>query len=914
MHQGPGRVTEKDRDFVSWMVPGKWRAPQQHVDIIERQRLIDVMQQGQDRSLILINGPAGFGKTTLLRQWQQYCCERKQQVAWLTLDESDSDTRVLLCYLITALSAVGIELGRLPLLAEQGLADSPPSSVMGQLLNALSQQQGSEQIVLILDDFQRLQSKDATQLVNFLLLHMPPKMQLVIGCRNRPDLDLGLLRSQGRLLEIDADGLRFSTPEIRSLFGKQLTNEQFSQLHSKTEGWPVTLQLLRQSLEQGADSNQIIEAYSGTTDYLSEYLRQAIWQDCSCEVQRFLLETSILEQFDAGLAGAVSSVDNGFALIQANRSLSALLIPLDEHGSSLRYHHLFADFLLGLLNEQAVIEKPVLYLRASNWSEQQGKLLEAVRYAGLANDFERAASLIEFAGGWALILYGGIGFLRQLLNCIPDTAIALHPRLQVAKGYLCQKDGQIKLARTYLDAAFDNPVLNSYDTKALKQFDRDSASVLILQNTYEDNLTDSYDHLARSRKRIPEEDALFHGVSSCACALNMMAEAHFEKGIAHVRTAVQQMRKADSVLGTNYCYLHLGTLAFYQGQFRQADAYFAEAQAMADENFGSDSGLKYLADILLFALRDWQAFPQEDTERFLHALQHVEQFDGWYEIYVAAYEVLLWQCIADNDVDLLRTLIQRSQAIVKERNSPRMQIFVASCELLLALLDKDELAGEQALRQYGNQHPHLLNPDRWNEKPIHWRPLQHFGIVLARWYRFRGDIDLARTSLEALEAQCKQLICPPLLVTALVQRAELEFEAKNNREATQFLYEAATLAWPENIKRPFLRCNQLLAMVSACQVFQQHSSIDRLALNFLQQCVQQAKRMRSEHLAKQELLSGREMEALLLLAEGLSNKEIARDLDMTVHTVKFHLKNIYNKLGVTKRTNAVLAAREQGLL
>jgi LuxR family maltose regulon positive regulatory protein len=585
--------------------------------------------------------------------------------------------------------------------------------------------------------------------------------------------------------------------------------------------------------------------------------------------------------------------------------LATLLVPLDQQKHFLRYHHLFADFLREQLLQRYPEQVKPLHLAASRWFEQDNNLMEAVRHACLAKDYANAANLIENAGGWELILYGGIGFLRRLLQYIPEIQLKAHPRLQVAKAYLCQKEGAISVARNYLEQAHVSPSLSQIDFQhKRKAFERDIAIVEVLQSNYEDDFSVSSKHL--SLRQVRSDDSIFNGVLNCSLALFMMAEAEFEQGVQYVQQAVRSMRQADSILGTNYCYLHLGVLSFYQGKLRQTGAYFQEAQAMADENFGSDSGLKYLADLLIFSLRDWQGEVDQGLEAFENALSHIENFDGWYEVYIAAYELLLIRAVQDKNIEKINLLCLRCQRVVDERINPRLAIFVDCCRLHIALISADELQGQRILHQYQG----LLKAEQAQD----WRPLQYLSSAAAQWFMQQKDFNSAEQCLQTLEENCRKTGALCFLVSGLVLRAELEFRRKQLPRAARYLFAAAELAWPENIMRPFICNDCIIALIAASEGLSHDQTVDRLSLNFLKQCSAKARKLRKRTLGQQTILSHREMEVLLKLEVGLTNKEIARALEMTEHTVKFHLKNMFVKLDVDKRAKAVISARALGLL
>ncbi|MCF8475086.1 MAG: LuxR C-terminal-related transcriptional regulator [Emcibacter sp.] len=900
---------EKSDDTGNWLISAKWMPPRYHVSVIRRARLINLLDSSLKHNICLVTAPAGFGKTTLLSQWRKNILARNITVAWLTLDETDGDVNNFLCYIIFSLIAAGLDLGRLEMLAEQGLSDTSPRSCLGLLLTKISEY--NDGVVLIFDDYHRVKTPEIDHLMDDLLDNMPDNFHVVINSRERPQFDLSKLRSMGQLIEFSPEELRFDQFEMKEVLPIGLTEGQYASLLDKTEGWPVALQLASQLIASGGDKDQIIKSFSGKTEHLAEYLSEQIMNKCSEEMQEFLIKTSILERVNNSLAFTVCGIKNGFEKLEKTGSINALFVPIDDERKWLRYHHLFSEFLKEKLRQRYPDEILDLYLKASTWFEAENNLNEAVRYACLAKNYERAAEMIEKAGGWELILYGGIGFLRSLLRYIPEEHYKDYPRLQIARAYLYQKEGKIREARNYIELARCNPTLQANDFKKnLKAFNRDFKTLEILQVTYEDSYSsNNRQQLLDYIKKVDPTDALSLGVIYCALTLISECQGLFDKGLTYIHDGIRSMRQASSVLGLNYCYIHIGQLCFYKGNLRQSEAYFREAQHMADENFGSDSGLKYTADISLFSLKDWRGEMGDDLQHFEAVLSHAEDFDGWFEIYIGAFELLLSRACQEIKNEPLEILRDRCQKVAEERTIERLAVFVECCNLIIATRENNALEAERILFKVQK----YITPKNWKSDSSLWRPYHYMGLAAAKWFIKSQDYDKARLLLEDLADCCHTIGAHCFIISVLVTQADLEYQCNMMGVASDYLFDAAAMAWPENIVRPFTDNENIVHIISATNGVRREKNIDRLALNFLQKCAEKVKKVKKNALSQQNILSSREMEVLIELQRGLSNKEIARALEMTEHTVKFHLKNIFPKLGVDKRARAIIAAQEMGL-
>ncbi|MEM9485714.1 MAG: helix-turn-helix transcriptional regulator, partial [Cyanobacteria bacterium P01_F01_bin.116] len=316
----------------------KWSANQ-----ISRPRLLNRIYP--ERKLTLVSAPAGFGKTTLLAEWVSAVPTRA--VAWVSLDQSDNDPAVFWTYLLTALQKVQ------PSLSERALSllqsSQPPTieSILMTLLNEITTVK--EDIVLILDDYHRIDTQAIHSGIGFLLTHLPPQMHLSLSSRADPPLSLARLRSHGELTELRVSDLRF-TPEEAAAFlnqgmGLEISAADVSALEQRTEGWIAGLQLAALSLQGREDIADFVAAFSGDDRYIVDYLLEEVLQRQPDRVRRFLLQTAILERLNGSLCDAVTGQNGGQGMLETLERGNLFIIPLDNKRQWYRYHHLFADVL-----------------------------------------------------------------------------------------------------------------------------------------------------------------------------------------------------------------------------------------------------------------------------------------------------------------------------------------------------------------------------------------------------------------------------------------------------------------------------------------------------------------------------------------------------------------------------------------
>ena len=376
--------------------------PQSRYKVVLRQHLIERLNDGlcrdkdQNRKLTLISAPAGFGKTTLVVVWVRQC---ETPAAWLSLDEGDNDLTRFLTYLVAALQTIDEHLGD----SVVGMLQSPqqPSSdlILTALFNEVANHSGD--FILVLDDYHVIDSKAVDDALTFLLEHLPPQMHLVITTREDPNLPLARLRARDQLTELRATDLRFTPAEaaefLNQVMGLNLSAEEVAALEARTEGWIAGLQLAALSMQGHQDVPGFIQAFAGDNRYIVDYLVEEVLQRQPEPVRNFLLQTSILDRLNGPLCDAVTGQQEGKARLEALERGNFFVVPLDDKRHWYRYHHLFADVLrVHLMAEQPDLVA-ALHRRASEWYEQNGSAADAIRHALAAEDFERAADLVELA-------------------------------------------------------------------------------------------------------------------------------------------------------------------------------------------------------------------------------------------------------------------------------------------------------------------------------------------------------------------------------------------------------------------------------------------------------------------------------------------------------------------------------------
>ena len=895
-----------------WVLRGKLRPPLRHLSLIDRPGLIAALDELLSYQIFIIVAPAGYGKTTLLAQWREHLAVTGIKTGWLSLDGQDKDPFRFLCYAVFALTEAGIDLGQLEMLAEQGLSELTLEAALVSFLAGV--EASDERIILILDDYHRPGSEVIDQLLDKMIENSPSNFHLIVSSRQRPHFSVAHLCATGLGVEIDAETLQFSEPEIQQVLGDIKDIKLVEYLKTTTEGWPVAVQLARLAYNQDQFPGGSPTPAMGREGHIAAFLSEQVFQGLRDELRIFLTRTAILDQFNPELANAVYGGQASWRLLQELNDLSALIVALDEEDDWYRYHHLFAEYLVNQLKEREPDRIAQLHTNASLWFEQDGDTLQAVRHAAMADDLARAATLIEVNGGWELILFGGIGHLRNLLNLIPTQHLSSFPRLQIAMSYLLIKTGDISAARAYYDQACAQFQSKVGTVASPAAFERDALNIGAMLSVYQDEEIPAGLLPARGLQVLPsgDPDSLTNGMLACRYAAQEIYTGQFNVARETIREAMQHMRQSDSVLGLNYCYIHAAVNDFHQCNINQAVANARESSALAADNFGSDSGLKSLSDVILVSLLFWtNQLTDAEWAGFKAAFEHVSRHDGWFEIYAWALETQVHKYLLQGDYEATGRCIEQTRWLAQSRSIERLEQHTESMELLLALQQGNKQRQDTIARRLAKQLPVGF----WRKRHFYWRNYLHGALALASHYANSNKDQAIAYVKDAIEC-CRHFDAKFLLVRTLCAYSSLLDNGYHRQQALDVLDEALRIAEPQGITVAVASVHSALPLLRHAQRRWRAEARDTATMRFLSSAINviRSVSMQGGETKNAASLSPREMEVLLELSLGLSNKEIARALDMTEHTVKFHLKNIFKKLSINRRTEALIVAREQGLV
>jgi len=427
-----------DVDTMSFLfLSTKLHIPHPRSNRVARPRLVEKLLASvrQSCSFVLVSGPAGFGKTTLL---SDFVVTLQNPVAWVSLDGEDNDPVQFWTYTIAALQSTGVQVGNSALKLLQGSQPLPDEAIPTLLINDLTN--NTEEPVLILDDYHVIQNALIHEGMAFLLDHLPANLHPIISTRVDPAWPLARFRARGQLVEIRSADLRFTVEETDAFLNQvmhlSLSTENIAVLESRTEGWIASLQLAAISMQERKDIKGFIQSFTGSHVFVAEYLMDEVLGNLSNDITRFLLQTSILERMNADVCRAISEQKESQAILKNLYQANLFVIPLDDEGQWFRYHRLFADLLRARLQQNlSAGEINSLHRRAATWYEEAGMVNDAMQHLLAAADYEQAVILLEKIAP-QMILKAYFKTVEDWLHVIPSQYIWESARLNMTFAWM----------------------------------------------------------------------------------------------------------------------------------------------------------------------------------------------------------------------------------------------------------------------------------------------------------------------------------------------------------------------------------------------------------------------------------------------------------------------------------------------
>jgi LuxR family maltose regulon positive regulatory protein len=933
---------DESKLFQDQLLTTKFFAPASSQAVIPRVRLFALLDEGLSRPLTLVSAPAGFGKSTLVSTWVQSKPTERPLVAWVTLDEGDNDPLRFWSYVLAACERCQPGVFR-PLLTVLRKQQFSPPSLLTALLNTLADH--SEPLLLILDDYQAITEATIHASLSSFIERLPPQTHVVLITRVDPPLKLSRMRGHNQVFEIRTESLCCTLEEthtfLHEVMGIQLEPDEVEQVMARTEGWLMGLQFVGLSLRGHETPQTLLTQLSGTQRYILDYLTEEVLQQQPAELQTFLLQTSILAQLTSSLCDTVMGQAGSQQVLETLERANIFLVPLDGERRWYRYHALFAEALRTRLAQGA--ERRALYelhRRACDWYADHSYVSEALEHALQAQDWPRAADLIELATQTLALGTRGSPSVLPWLRRLPAAVIGQRPRLCLYYARSLFLSAQFQEALAWLDTA--EGALTDAGTAHFTQHDgiaeTTSRSGLSEQQrkaflgrllSYRAVIAGHYGESQPARSlcqqalsSVTDQDVYERASIASAQALAAQAEGEASTAVRHALEMSMLMQAVDNV-GAAVSFLCIAaSLLHLQGQLQAAWQTYQDAIALGT----GPENVPFVAVGLAYAyqadlLREWNRL-DEALEFALRGLHLAEQ-GGYNLVYLGrGYQALVRTYLSLGELEAAQATLEEMLQLPLLVQNPYQQASLASVEQVRLWVAGGQ--GERAVHwAMGLSHRERTRAPLASEREE---------VALVRVCLVQKQAAEALTRLErVLEQATAQQRWGQVLEARLLQALAYQVNQQEH-EALSALASAVRLAEPEGYIRCFLdEGTPMETLISSLRAQEQKQGptpyLDIVLVSFSSSSFCKEKphpefhpspsSPRLPHEQAHRLLdplSEREQEVLRLLAQGASNQEIAEQLVVTAATVKFHVSHILSKLQARNRTQAVTRARSLGLL
>lgn len=895
------------------MLLTKLHIPPAGNNIVHRPELFDNLNTGLSRKLILVSAPAGFGKTTVVSDWID---QNKIPATWYSLDNGDNDPAIFLSYIISGIqslhSAFGLSALKLLNSANKPSVESIASLLINEILNI------NQNFLLVLDDFHLIKSNEVLKLVTYLLEHIPGNFHIVILTRSDPALSVSRLRSQHQLVELRSSDLSFSANDISVLFNKKLklglSIDDVYSLETKTEGWIAGLQLTALSMQGRKNISEFIQDLKGDNRYIMDYLMEEVLKIQTDDIKEFLLQTSILEQMSAPLCNAVLNRNDSQLILETLEKNNMFVIPLDTERNWYRYHHLFAELLKQRLNlrEKATIIE--LHNKASEWFYNNSMPLFAIEHAIVTENFEKS---MLFLGEIVETMWknGQHAAIMKYGDLLPDEIIKKNADFCLYYAWILIIAGQIQKAEPFLVSAeiFTNNIINDKNSsKEDVQYNKKLSGKISVAFAYLYSITaDSertFSYGKAAMENLSEDDPLWFSWGWYSIGMAEMYRENFKECIIAFEKALEYGKKSGNIYLITTIANRLSTLEARMGLYTSSYKKCSDLITFMKESGYSQitkSECTYAGVYSSMAGIESMRTDFDDALENIKTAYNLCKNESNITIKVHVLMVYSLALLGRGDLAGVKKMINEADNILKQNIvlPTTMSIYISMKGFML--IEQNEL--EKANHFFKENE---LEYDKKIPYSHEHAYIDYARLLILEMKFSEAEIILSKLLKMAQAANRIERIIETKIIYAILNKA-----TGNKEKAIKYLIEALEDAACENILMSFVlfhsNISDLLKEVYKIQATTT-TKIPKKLIDKLKLALEKREKFMKNNLGS--VLSDRELDTLKLIAEDLSNQEIADKLFVSINTVKTHVKNILLKLDVEKRTQAISKAKEMGII
>jgi LuxR family transcriptional regulator, maltose regulon positive regulatory protein len=887
--------------------------PPRYQGLIARPRLLAAASQLAGKRLAVIKAPAGFGKSSLVAAWLEDLQKSGNTVAWLTLDPNDDEPATFIFYLCHALQRARDEVGQaaIDLIQERSLID--PRTILSTLINDLADV--DDEVFLVLEDYHWISNQEIHEALAFFLRHAPSNCHVILTTRTEPALPLASLRAQNLLLEIDAAALRFDLDEIQEFVEAggltTLSPSELKLLRDKMDGWPAALRIVTStSVQLNLDFAQYVRDLSGVQRSIGAYLGELL-DGFPRDMVQFMLRTAILDRLCVPLCEDVAGANSDQEWLRSIEQRQLLLTPLDNEGHWFRYHPLLAEYLSQRLESELGNEIPGLHQRASLWYASKEMWADAVQHAFAAGDAVRALGWIKNCA-MSLVKQGDLFTLLGWQRLFPSGLVRGQPEvgLAVAWGLALAIRYDETLERLN-EIERDIDADQTQDGDAFRsECDAIRSVALALKDDSEPALAIAQNCLSRS------VDPWSANVASNVVRLGNLKRGNLKAFYATPWIPYSLEEDKRNLFASVYYRCIQGLAEVQQLRVAPAERYYIYALRLAEQHVGPNSVAAALPVSLLARIRYEQGRLDEAESMLIDRIPLINA-GTMLDCVLSAYTVMVRIAVHRMNLESAHVLLERAENLGNSRGWARLSAG--------ALLERTRLSLREGRIAEGVEHLSRLEslaakyPAPTN---CAWSDIHRYA-ALGRAYTASAQrrFDDAISILSALQRDLEIVQDHHFALRVEMLVATMKFRAGQEAEAIgSFGHIMAVFAKAGFYQTILDEGADVGPLLLAFQESSVRTSSSPELQAFVSNLVaawksryQTEEGQQSQPTPMAGALSRREGDILKLIAEGLSNKEIARDLAITPETVKSHVKRIFTKLNVERRAQAVSRAQTLGL-
>jgi LuxR family maltose regulon positive regulatory protein len=866
--------------------------------LINRPRLFKKLDTFLNYKLILINAPAGYGKTALATSWIAEKQKSKLITTWLSLDEEDNDPELFWSYFLSSFYkniSVANEM------KESAKILFKSSALFNKLylshfINDIATL--DVELLMVIDEFNVISDNRIIENLKFLIKNMPPNMHILISCRSFPDLGLARLRAADSVVEINQQDLCFTSEETTQFFNKftgiELPYDKCNMIRNESEGWAAGMQMMALSIKN-LNENNLGEYVHRNDRFIFDYITEEVFSNLNESIKEFLLYTSVLERFSSELCNYLLDIENSKEIIKEINSLNLFLVSIDSEDNWFRYHNLFRNFLKKQLDNSDTKIVYQLFDKAAQWYESNKQINKAVENYIEGKNLKKAVRLIEQVSS-EILCRGEAKLLFKWNQMLPADIVRTNPRLIMNNAWALSADGKTDRIWEYIKMVQEFEQLSS----------RMNAEIVALYSSNPIGPNDDLDRIIEDCRNAiqclqPKE------FLTQLIVLNM-ASAYLFKG--ELREAIHYFEKCLSIsieIGELYIAIvaekALITSAKWRGQYRRAEQ---EAMKLAS-SLNMNEGITFPAAGLLYAGLSDVYYQWNELEKSLEMAKKglnlgLAGEDNW--------------TVAENCLMLAK--IYNAMGLDKEY----MDVIKKAGECLTGNQLFDIRLKLESYKAEISIRKRIIEPaSKWLSDIV---PIIKDGLIIIypeiyilkiRLFIYKNEFKKAREVLDVLQRNAERKELFGLLAELMILSSMVYERLGDTNRAMIELEKALRLSWEQKMARIFLDegswMEEMLKKLER-NIKQEGSEDVHEFIDILLNCFKE--NFKLDIIESEEILSLREMEILELIQQGATNSEISAKLFISVNTVKSHLLNIYTKLDVHSRTSAVAKAKDLNLM